>query len=631
MLHTMLWTSAACAVISMMARVAAFSPPSCGISRSLNHSTPPSFRDNRAAPRVRCRIVSSPLHSKGVARKREIFPSHQLDHHCALRLAASSSMGEDVDASEDEGPVVTHEWTKKTAQLAIPALVGMVADPLLSLIDTMFVARMGAVPLAALGACTSIFHLAFNAFRATTASTAALVAGALVRSSAADGNSGEEGEEDEAKVVARTSLRLAIGSGIAVSILLLTFAEPCLRAMGIRGEDVVGGGAALLPPALSYLRWRAIAAPAVLALTASEGVFRGNGDTRTPLIVAFVAAGINLVLDPVCMFMKPFNMGIKGAAVATAVSQFCAAGLYLRLLVKRKMVPSSTSSSGKTKVKKRKITKNGGNGVTATILRANAAMFAKQGSLLLGWACATRRATSLGAATLAAHQVALSSWLVVALVMDGAGVAAQILMSGEWERLKLAEWRVARVSEEVGEAEGDGGDTARREAMAPVAFAKSAVRSLSLYMMSLSLLQGLVGSATLLGLGAWKPVALFTTDPEVSARLVSLVPHLAANMVLVSATLVTESLAVGGGRFRWLAGGTALSSWYAVRLLNDANNVVEIWSGGIVALFAGRLLTAVLGVLDMNGAFLWRKKIASVLKNKRRDGVREGALVSRVI
>jgi hypothetical protein len=72
-------------------------------------------------------------------------------------------------------------------------------------------------------------------------------------------------------------------------------------------------------------------------------------------------------------------------------------------------------------------------------------------------------------------------------------------------------------------------------------------------------------------------------------------------MTLVSTTLVAEALTIGGGRFKWLASGTTVSSLIAMARLRASKSLVGIWSGGIVALFIGRLLTALLAVLDMNG------------------------------
>ena len=81
--------------------------------------------------------------------------------------------------------------------------------------------------------------------------------------------------------------------------------------------------------------------------------------------------------------------------------------------------------------------------------------------------------------------------------------------------------------------------------------------------------------------------------------------------VLVSATLVSEALVVGAGWFGWLAAGTAASCIVAVARMRGARDLVRIWNEGIVALFLGRLLSALLALLDMNGCFGWRKSICS--------------------
>mmetsp|Transcript_28233 Transcript_28233/g.76514 ORF Transcript_28233/g.76514 Transcript_28233/m.76514 type:complete len:360 (+) Transcript_28233:294-1373(+) len=71
----------------------------------------------------------------------------------------------------------TYHWTKKNLAIALPALLGLLVDPLLSIVDTAFVGRGSnpAIDLAALGVCTSIFHMAFTLFRASTVATTALV------------------------------------------------------------------------------------------------------------------------------------------------------------------------------------------------------------------------------------------------------------------------------------------------------------------------------------------------------------------------------------------------------------------------------------------------------------------------
>ena len=56
-------------------------------------------------------------------------------------------------------------------------------------------------------------------------------------------------------------------------------------------------------------------------------------------------------------------------------------------------------------------------------------------------------------------------------------------------------------------------------------------------------------------------------------------------MALVSVTLVMESLAIGGGRFKWLAGRTTVSSVVAMVKLRGAVDLVDIWNGVSVFIF----------------------------------------------
>jgi hypothetical protein len=60
---------------------------------------------------------------------------------------------------------------KDISQLALPALMSLLVDPVLSLVDTFYTGKLGPTSIASLGPCTSIFHFCFNTFRALTHST----------------------------------------------------------------------------------------------------------------------------------------------------------------------------------------------------------------------------------------------------------------------------------------------------------------------------------------------------------------------------------------------------------------------------------------------------------------------------
>ena len=195
---------------------------------------------------------------------------------------------------------VAPSLNRSILRLAIPALGTLAIDPLLTLIDTAFVARIGVTELAALGVDAAIISIAFFGFNFLAYATTPLVAQALGR-----------GDPDRAKRWAEDAVVLALGLGVIAAVITVVAAPSFVSWMGA-DADVAG-------PAVSYLRIRAIATPAVLLVTAGHGVFRGHQNTTTPLVVAAVVNGLNIVLDPILIF--GFDFGLQGAAAATVVAQ----------------------------------------------------------------------------------------------------------------------------------------------------------------------------------------------------------------------------------------------------------------------------------------------------------------------
>jgi len=291
----------------------------------------------------------------------------------------------------------------------MPAVLGLLADPILSLVDTFFVGKfIGAIDLAALGVCTSVFHMAFTVFRGSTVATTSLVANAKTKA--------------EARQITKISFQLAGVLG-SMMLMLLRFGGPrILQAMGATA------GSPLYKPAQEYLFARCWAAPAVVGIVVAEGAFRGSGDSKTPLLASAAAAVINLIFDPLLMF--PGKMGMAGAAAATAMSQFAAAAVYWFRVGKQKLLPQPADAESGIQVRASKVVK--------AILGANLAMFAKSGSMLFFYSFATAQAARMGPAHVAAHQVALSVWWMVTFWLDSGSVSGQVLMSKSMDDKKKA-------------------------------------------------------------------------------------------------------------------------------------------------------------------------------------------------
>lgn len=465
-----------------------------------------------------------------------------------LRKASALYLAEDETKESSVTRTGNFGWHRQNIDIAIPALAGMLVDPLLSLMDTFYIGRVGSIELAALGACTSIFHLAFNAFRATTAATTALVAGA--------------NDSEEAKSVIVVSLIFASFVGLAVGAALLAGGNYALNQMGVSSSSP------LHSPATKYLFARAWAAPVVLVIVVAEGAFRGYRQLSVPLVASLAAALVNMILDPVLMFL--LGMGVRGAAVATVLSQVSAAAVYAVQLIRQRLLPSSFLSSGSTQNKPDKSLLGNASAnakgvstftIVASIIKANIAMITKQGSLLLGWAYATARATRLGHATAAAHQVAVSIWLIFALILDSSAVSAQVIGSRQF---------------------------AAKDA--------NAVASLTQYFGCVAIGQGVIAFLLVSVVGGFVP-GLFSPDLLVQVELRHVMPALALTQFLVSCTLVAEGLAVAANQFWVLACGTAISSVLTVSQISQQTTLVGIWGRGILSLFAGRLATALLACL----------------------------------
>lgn len=277
--------------------------------------------------------------------------------------------------------------------LALPAVGALAADPLLSLVDTAFVSRLGPPALAALGVTSAIFGFAFILFNFLAYATTPLVARAM-----------GEGDSDGARLVVGRALFLAVILGVVSTAFLVGLAEPLVRLMQA-GPEVVD-------PAVSYLRIRAVAAPAVLIVMAGHGAFRGLQDTRTPLLAALLANVIHLVLDPILIYWVGF--GVAGAAAASVIAQYAAAAwLWAKLRGRLGPIPTGPGKLGHL----------------APLLTAGGILTTRTLLLVLTLALGTAAAATIGTPELAAHQVVRETWFLTAMLTDGLAIAAQALVA----------------------------------------------------------------------------------------------------------------------------------------------------------------------------------------------------------
>ncbi|MDQ4100187.1 MAG: MATE family efflux transporter [Chloroflexota bacterium] len=278
--------------------------------------------------------------------------------------------------------------------LTVPVLVSMVAEPLTGLVDTAFVARLGTVPLAALGvgatALSSVFWI-FNFLQIGTQTEVAKLFG----------------RHDRARASAISGLALVLSVLFGVLLIGAVVPNAAWIAAGM------GAHGALQADAASYIRIRAFGAPAVLLMLAAFGALRGLQAMTIPLYVAVTVNLLNIVLDAALIFgFGPIPaLGVAGAALASVASQWIGAIWAVGAVLQRLGLPRGlcVSDAGK-------------------LLLVGGDLFVRTG-LLTGFTVLTMRlATSVGSEVGAAHQAIRQVWLFTALFLDAFAVTGQSMV-----------------------------------------------------------------------------------------------------------------------------------------------------------------------------------------------------------
>lgn len=207
---------------------------------------------------------------------------------------------------------------KLLAQLAIPAVVAQIVNLLYNIVDRIYIGHMpevGADALTGVGLFMPILMLV-NAF--------AMMAGAggAPRAAIAMG----QGDRDRAeKIMANCFTVLLIFAAVLTGVFYVS-APALLRLFG--ASDVT------LPYSISYARIYILGSICVLVVMGMNPFITTQGFAKISMMTTVIGAVINIVLDPIFIFV--LDMGVKGAALATVLSQAVGALWILRFLTAEK-------------------------------------------------------------------------------------------------------------------------------------------------------------------------------------------------------------------------------------------------------------------------------------------------------
>ena len=222
--------------------------------------------------------------------------------------------------NQNEEKLGTAPVGKLLFELALPAIAAQIVNLLSNVVDRIYIGHIpevGATALTGLGIAFPIIILiaAFSAlFGFGGAPRAAIEMG--------------RGNHGRAEEILGNSLCALLVSGGILSVIFFIFGDTFLYLFGA-SEDTIGY-------ASGYLHIYVLGSVFVLITTGMNAFITSQGFARMAMFTTLIGAGLNIVLDPVFIF--GFRMGVKGAALATILSQAVSAAWVLKFLFSDKTV-----------------------------------------------------------------------------------------------------------------------------------------------------------------------------------------------------------------------------------------------------------------------------------------------------
>ena len=206
---------------------------------------------------------------------------------------------------------------KALMAMGIPTMLGMMVNAAYNLVDAYFVGGLGTSQM---GAISVVYPLG----------QVVVGLGLLFGNGASSYLSRllGKGDTEKANQVASTALYSSITAGAAMIILSMIFLRPILKLLGATDS--------IMPYAVTYAGIYIISSIFNVFNVTMNNIVTSEGAAKTTMCALMAGAILNIGLDPV--FFYVFDMGVAGAAIATAISQIVSTSVYLVFFLKKKSI-----------------------------------------------------------------------------------------------------------------------------------------------------------------------------------------------------------------------------------------------------------------------------------------------------
>lgn len=289
---------------------------------------------------------------------------------------------------------------KQINKLAVPALIGGIAEPLLSLTDAAIVGNIPINPtesLAAVGIVGTFISMLIWVLGQTRSAISSIVSQYV-------------GANKVHAIKNLPAQAIFIITSLSVLIIIGTYPFAAFIFKLYNASNLI------LDYSVDYYKIRVFGFPFTLFTIAVFGVFRGLQNTYYPMVIAIIGALTNIVLDYILVFGIDdyiHAMHLRGAAYASLVAQCLMAGLSTYYLLKKTNIPLKPSFPFNHEIKR----------FILMILN----LFVRTVALNATLYFATRFATGYGAAHIAAYTICINLWFFAAFFVDGYASAGNIL------------------------------------------------------------------------------------------------------------------------------------------------------------------------------------------------------------
>ena len=216
--------------------------------------------------------------------------------------------------TSQENALATAPIGKLLFSLAVPAITAQVVNMLYNIVDRIYI---GHIPEIGTAALTGV-GITFPIITLISAFSSLIAMGGAPRASIAMGAHHKERAEE----IMGNCFTALLALSVALTAVFQIFQEPILWAFGA-SENTIGY-------AMDYMGiyvWGTVFVQISLGMNM---FITSQGFAKTSMLTVIIGAALNILLDPVCIFV--FDMGVRGAAIATVFSQAVSAVWVLLFL-----------------------------------------------------------------------------------------------------------------------------------------------------------------------------------------------------------------------------------------------------------------------------------------------------------